>query len=737
MKTFAFIGLLGALSSVDDYLPTEITVPEGEGVMMHLYSESFKPFLENSKLKGEYSVSVILDGEVIAPYSNFLPGNFLSYSVFEDEYDNDAGSAIKIDKLQDSFFVDTYFEELEKDSVGNRKIKGKFVKVSFTANRRINDFNINSYLVDSTGRYTDSEYKKILLRRPKGEVKWQYPNDFISTSSISFDKDTDYDLYVFPHSRTPNGDASELERYFTFIEQGYFEDTWEPSVFEHYSGKKILLLSSFNPKLGAVVSKRQLLDGNALISQQLDGIKSTPVFKINKDIIAAGEKQKVNFRISNKSSNKEYLSKEVLVNVVDSECESKNILNAFYVPAQERYNNIPPILEGQQYLRPSSNLGFSVTLPLNWLPDLEYITAGENKGYRVVGNSVYLDFVKDHGTSYDPDRKYLDINLDFKTLNVKYKVSGCQEKEVTVPFRSVEFSGVPVIKDPIGISSDEVLSVELGKSINIPLEISDSDANLAVVTAELRDPSADGDASFAPRLVSWYRLGPDVYDSGGRNTHVFSNYTIQLPVIPFDPAMKPFEEFMFSSELGEFMLSSESGELTVPEPGEYDLYIVAQDTDGNAGVMVKNINILANPNIKKVEPKMLTNYSGQLPLDGYLAIEFTVSDDQAGAYMVWYLIENHESGLGISSVAVFKEESGEHIYRDSLETCSYPGEYYLEPGNYIIKISTDAELSYQPASELSDQTFDFAISNEPNFSFEGSENSPSNYCGQLFFEEFF
>jgi hypothetical protein len=733
MKTFAFMGLLVALSNVDDYLPREITVPEGEGVMMHLYSESFKPFLENSKLKGEYTVSVILNGELVTPYSDFLSGNFLSNSLFENEYKNDADSTIKIDKLQDSFFIETYFEELEKDSVGNRKIKGKFVKVSFTANQSISDFNISSYLVDSTGKYTDSEYKKILFRRPKGEVKWQYPNDFISTSSVSFDKDTDYDLYIFPHSRTPNGDAddtSELERYLTFIKQGYFEDTWESSVFEYYSGKKILLVSSFNPKLGAVVSKRQLLDGNALIFQQLDGIESTPVFKINKDIIAAGEKLKLNFRISNISSNKEYLSKEVLVNVVDSECESKNILNAFYVPEGERYKNVPPIFENLQYPPIyQSNLGFTVTLPINWLPDLEYMTAGENKGYRVVGNSVYLDFVKDHGSSYDPDREYLNMNLDFGTLKVKFKVSGCEEKEVDVQFEAIEFSGVPVINDPIGVPLDEVLSVALGESINIPLEISDSDANLAVVTAELRKPSADGDASFLPIPVSRYRLGPNLYDSGGRNTHFYSNYTIQLPVIPFDPAMKPFEEFMWP---GILKLSDPE-----PEPGEYDLYIVAQDTDGNVGVMVKKINILENPNIKKVEPIILTNYSGQLPLDGYLAIEFTVSDDQAGAYMVWSLIENHEIFLYISSVVVFREESGEHIYRDSLEACYFPGEYYFEPGKYIVKISTNAELSYQPASEFSDLTFDFAISNESNFSFDGSEDSPLNYCSFFPFGEAF
>lgn len=542
---------------------------------------------------------------------------------------------------------------------------------------------------------------------------------------------------MFPHSRTPNGgdnSVSELERYLAFIEQGYFEDTWGPSVFENYNGKKFLLLSSFNPTLGSVVSERQLLDGSALISQQRDGIESTPVFKINKDIVAAGEKQKINFRISNESSNKEYLSKEILVNVVDSECESKNILNAFYVPVNERNNNIPPILEGQQYWQVyQSNLGFSVTLQLNWLPDLEYITAGENRGYRVKGNSVYLDFVKDHGSDFDPDRKYLDRNSDSGALIVKYKVLGCEKKEVTVPFREVELSGVPVIKDPAGVSLDEVLSVALGESINIPLEISDSDANLAMVTAQLIDPSADGDFPSEPMLVSWYRLGPDVYNSGGRDTHDLSNYTIQLPIIPYNPAMRTFEEFMWPGY---------EDELTFPEakPGEYDLYIVAQDTDGNAGVMVKKINILENPNIKIPEPITLINYSGQLPLDGYLEIEFTVLDDQAGNYMAWALVEDHESGLDISTVEVFKEESGEKIYLDRLYACyEITNNFYLEPGEYTVQISTDSELSYEPASEFDDQSFAFAISNEPDFGFafdfEGSEFPPLNYCNKYWLEE--
>jgi len=732
MKIFAFIGLLGALSSVDDYLPAEISIPEGEGVMMHLYSDSFKPFLENSKLKGEYSISVILNDEVITPYSNFLSGRFLHSSSFYNKYLLD--SRVDVTKLQENVFIEPYFEEIGQDFSGNKKIKGKFIKTSFTANRSISRFNISSKLVDSLGQYTDSEYQMLLFSRPKGEVKWQFPNDFISTSSISFDKDTDYDLYLFPHSRTPNGDAddiTELDRYLAFIEQGYFEDTWAPSIFEYYNGKKFLLLSSFDPTLGSVVSERQLLDGSALISQQLDGIKSTPVFKINKDISAVGEKQKVKFRISNESSNKEYLSKDVLVNVVDSECESKSILNAFYVSEQERYNNVPPILEDQRYWPIyQQNLGFSVTLPLNWLPDLEYITAGENKGYRVVGNSVYLDFVKDNGSIYDPDRKYLDMNLDFGTLNVKYKVPGCQKKEATVPYRSIELSGVPVIKDPTGIASDQILSVALGESINIPLEISDNDANLAEVTAELRDPNAEADSPSEPILVSWYRLGPDVYESEGRDKHDLSSYTIHLPIIPVDPARKPFEGFMWPGD----------DEFPYPEanPGEYDLYIIAQDTDGNAGVMVKKINILENPNIKIPEPITLTNYSGQLPLDGYLEIEFTVLDDQAGKYMVWALAEEHESWLDdIHTVKVFKEEFGEKNFLGGLYTCDeITNNFYLEPGEYTVQISTNRE-SYQPASEFSDLTFAFAISDEPDFSFdfEGSESPPLNYCNEWWLQE--
>jgi len=733
MKMFAFIGLLGALSSVDDYLPAEISIPEGEGVIAHLYLDSFKPFLDESKLKGEYSISVILNDEVITPYSNFLSGRFLHYSSFKNGYEVD--SKIDVAKLQENVFIETSFEEIGQDSSGNKKIKGKFIKTSFTANRSIRRFNISSRLVDSLGEYTHSEYQMLLFSRPKGEVKWQYPNDFISTSSISFDKDTDYDLYIFPHSRTPHENAdgiSELDRYLAFIEQGYFEDTWTPSVFDYYNGKKFLLLSSYNPTLGSVVSERQLLDGSALVSQQLDGIKSTPIFKINKDIAAAGEKQKIKFRISNESSNKEYLSKEVLVNVVDSECELKSILNAFYVPEEERYNNIPPILEDQPYRGIyQSNLGFSVTLSLNWLPDLEYITAGENKGYRVVGKSVYLDFVKDHGTSYDPDWDYLDIQDD-GSLVVKYKVSGCQEKEILVPFRADELSRFPVIKDPVGVPLNEVLSVALGESINIPLEISDGDANLAMVTAELRGPSTD-ETSSEPIPVSWYRLGPDVYNSGGRDTHDLSNYVIQLPVIPMDPARKPFEEFMWPGDNDEFPYPE-------AEPGEYDLYIIAQDTDGNAGVMVKKINILENPNIIIPEPITLINNSGQLPLDGYLEMTFTVLDDQAGKYMAWALVENHESGLNISTVEVFKEESGEKVYLDRLYECyEYEINFYLEPGEYTVQISTNRELSYEPASEFSDLTFAFAITNEPDFGFafdfDGSEFPPLNYCNESWLEE--
>jgi hypothetical protein len=733
MKTFAFVAMLGALSSIDDNLPSEISIPEGEGVMMHLYSDGIKSYLENSELKGEYSVSVLVNSQEKIPNNDFLPGKILDYLTYANEY-HDGENGFKQEKLQDDFFITPSIEEVGQDSEGNKKIKGKFIRVSFKASQNIDSFNITPYLINASGEQLYANYKLIIHTRAESEVKWKLAYNPISSGQFSLVKGNEYDIYMFPMLKIGYADAgfsSERERIQEYINQGYFEDVWTASELEYYSGKKVFLFSILEQSIDMFIDEVQPMNGVAKISQQLDGMISMPALKINKDVVATSTNMKVNLRLYNEDSGKEYLTKEIQVNVVDQQCETKELLQAFYVPETRRYNNSSLMeelgigLQEKNILVPlgGRSTGFSVNFSLNWVPDLEYFASEQSEGYRVVGNTVFLDFVKNN--IEEPDANYLNL-IDGK-LRIVYKIPGCQSKEAFVPLAEIGLLGIPSLRET-EVASGEALSVSIGERITVPLEITDSDANLVGITAFLKKPSVEGVGAYFEMPMSWYSFqnnsasifGGD--SSASNNVHGKTNYSIQLPLIPYDPALYNFVKIIGGG-----------GEDLPPivSPGQYDLYISAYDAYGNADLIIKQIEVLENPNLQEIEPVIIVSeFGGQAPLDGYVSAEFIVTPEQAGEYMAWTVAgfpgEPDGSRAVLYSIRIFKAGADRDIelYVDNYGYGA--SKFHLEAGSYFIQASLGENFE-QPATEFNDQKFNIFISNEYMPELELYNIPPVNY----------